>query len=53
MTDSKDRDVVVRLNQQQLELVDRTIEGSKDTDNKSRAKLFRLALQEFHADHSS
>jgi hypothetical protein len=52
MTDSKEKDVVVRLNQQQLELVDRTIERT-GTGNQSRERLFRLALQEFHAGHLS
>ena len=53
MADSEEKAVVVRLNQQQLELVDRTIEGGTAMGNQSRERLFRLALQEFHAGHSS
>ena len=37
------RTVVVRLNQQQLELIDRTIRGGAAPD---RAALIRLALRE-------
>lgn len=36
--------VVVKLNQQQLELVDRTVERGEAPD---RAALFRRALREF------
>ncbi len=52
MADSEEKEIVMRLNQQQLELVDRTIERS-GAGTQSRERLFRLALQEFHADHSS
>ncbi len=44
------REVIVRLNQQQLELVDRTVER---TGADSRADLLQQALQEFHSDHFS
>ncbi len=52
MTDKDEKEVVVRLNQQQLELVDRTIERT-GPGNKSRERLFRLALREFHEGHGS
>ena len=41
-----DRVVTVKLNQQQLELVDRTLAGGLATD---RASLMRLALREYAA----
>lgn len=43
MTDTPTRTVPVRLNQQQLELVDRTLARLGLAD---RAELFRLALRE-------
>ena len=50
MTDHNEGEAVLRLNQQQLELVDRTVER---TDCGDRASLFRKALEEFHKDHFS
>lgn len=40
-------EVSLRLNQQQLELVDRTLSW---VDASDRASLMRLALREFHKD---
>jgi Arc/MetJ-type ribon-helix-helix transcriptional regulator len=42
----KERIVVLKLNQQQLELLDRTLERGIATD---RAELVRLALREYSA----
>jgi metal-responsive CopG/Arc/MetJ family transcriptional regulator len=45
-----DRPVVLKLNQQQLELLDRTIARGVAAD---RAELIRLALREYAAKHRS
>lgn len=53
MTDEDDgyfREVVVRLNQQQLELVDDSVD---ETSSGDREELFLRALREFHKEHSS
>ena len=44
----QERIVVLKLNQQQLELLDRTIQGGAAPD---RVKLVRLALREYAAKH--
>lgn len=44
------REVVVRLNQQQLELVDDCVDDSGLGD---REELLLRALREFHKEHSS
>ncbi|MCY3910121.1 MAG: hypothetical protein OXF99_01325 [bacterium] len=44
------REVVVRLNQQQLELVDDCVD---ETDSGDREELLLRALREFHKEHSS
>lgn len=44
------REVVVRLNQQQLELVDDCVDESGSGD---REDLLLRALREFHKEHSS
>jgi metal-responsive CopG/Arc/MetJ family transcriptional regulator len=44
----QERIVVLKLNQQQLELLDRTIQGGAAPD---RVKLVRLALREYAARH--
>lgn len=44
------REVVVRLNQQQLELVDETVEQTSSGD---REELLLRALREYHKEHSS
>ncbi len=47
MVTAESKVVVLRLNQQQLELVDRTIAMAEARD---RSDLFLLALQEFHSE---
>ena len=44
------REVVVRLNQQQLELVDDSVE---ETSSGDREELLLRALREYHKEHSS
>lgn len=44
------REVVVRLNQQQLELVDESVE---ETSSGDREELLLRALREYHKEHSS
>ncbi|MDE0236334.1 MAG: hypothetical protein OXN95_03815 [bacterium] len=50
MASEDSREVVLRLNQQQLELVDQTIGRTEAGD---RADLFLQALQEFHSENAS